>query len=366
MACQNRIIRAGLLVSGLALSVVAGVGTAGAQPIQGLYVGAGAGVNFLERQSLPPSPGLGTPGLLANYGAGFAGAGSLGYALGNGWRFEVEGNYRSNAVNRLTGTSFPTSAGGTQQDYGVMTNALFDIDIGLPWLFPYVGGGVGYGWTRWSGVHASPPGGAAVLEASGTTGGFAFQAIGGLAFPIPHTPGLSVTAEYRFMGVLGPEAFQGSSAAPGSGNLDAKENHNHSLLVGLRYAFNVVPPSPPAPVVPVAPAVQTRSYLVFFDWDKAALTDRARQIIADAAANMMKVPHTRIEVKGYTDTSGSAAYNQALSLRRAKAVGAELVRLGIPGDQIGIQGFGQTVLLVQTGPGVREAQNRRVEIIATP
>ena len=48
-----------------------------------------------------------------------------------------------------------------------------------------------------------------------------------------------------------------------------------------------------------------RSYLVFFDWDKATLTDRARQIIKEAADNSTHVQYTRIEVNGYTDTSGT-------------------------------------------------------------
>jgi outer membrane protein OmpA-like peptidoglycan-associated protein len=110
----------------------------------------------------------------------------------------------------------------------------------------------------------------------------------------------------------------------------------------------------------VAPA---RSYLVFFDWDKATLTDRARQIVADAAANSTRVQYTRIEVNGYTDTSGTPQYNQGLSTRRAQTVAAELVKDGVPRSAIAIQGFGETHLLVPTGPGVREPQNRRVEII---
>ena len=55
--------------------------------------------------------------------------------------------------------------------------------------------------------------------------------------------------------------------------------------------------------------------------------------------------------------------NQGLSVRRAQAVANELVRDGVPKDVISIQGFGDTHLLVPTGPGVREPQNRRVEII---
>jgi outer membrane protein OmpA-like peptidoglycan-associated protein len=112
----------------------------------------------------------------------------------------------------------------------------------------------------------------------------------------------------------------------------------------------------PAP----APA---RTYLVFFDWDKADLTDRAKQIIGEAAQNSSHVQLTRIEVNGYTDTSGTPAYNQKLSIARAQNVASELVRDGVPQNEIVTQGFGDTHLLVPTAAGVREPQNRRVEII---
>jgi outer membrane autotransporter protein len=130
--------------------------------------------------------------------------------------------------------------------------------------------------------------------------------------------------------------------------------------IGVRWTFGQPPPPLPAPAPVAAPA---RSYLVFFDWDKATLTDRARQIIRQAADNSNKVQYTRIEVNGYTDTSGTPKYNQGLSIRRAQAVEAELIKDGVPANVITIQGFGETHLLVQTGPGVREPQNRRVEII---
>ena len=134
--------------------------------------------------------------------------------------------------------------------------------------------------------------------------------------------------------------------------------------IGLRLTFGAPPPPLAAPIAVAAPAPQAaRSYLVFFDWDKATLTDRAREIIREAAANSTHVQYTRIEVNGHTDTSGTARYNQGLSLRRANAVAAELVRNGVPRNVIAIRGLGQTHLLVPTGPGVREPQNRRVEII---
>jgi outer membrane protein OmpA-like peptidoglycan-associated protein len=68
-------------------------------------------------------------------------------------------------------------------------------------------------------------------------------------------------------------------------------------------------------------------------------------------------------VNGYTDTTGTPQYNMGLSIRRANAVAAELVKDGVPKAAIAIQGFGETHLLVPTGPQVREPQNRRVEII---
>ena len=101
---------------------------------------------------------------------------------------------------------------------------------------------------------------------------------------------------------------------------------------------------------------------MFFDWDQATLTDRARQIVAEAAQASPHVATTRIEVNGYTDRSGTPQYDQRLSVRRAEAVAAELTRLGVPRTAIDIHGFGETHPLVQTAAGVREPQHRRVEI----
>jgi len=110
-------------------------------------------------------------------------------------------------------------------------------------------------------------------------------------------------------------------------------------------------------------AQDARTYLVFFDWDRADLTARARQIVAEAAQASTRVQSTRIEINGYTDLSGTARYNQGLSVRRGNAVAAELVRDGVPRSEIVTRGFGESNPLVPTAQGVREPQNRRVEII---
>ncbi len=239
----------------------------------------------------------------------------------------------------------------------------------MPWLYPYIGAGAGYQWTSLHNVSAVSPDPAVPFSytASGTQGAFAWQAIAGLSFPIPNVPGLSVTSEYRFTQATSGEKFTGTvvnAAGVVPTTIKLGNQGNNSFLLGVRYAFNVAAPTPVAPAAQAVPApAPARSYQVFFDWDKATLTDRARQVIKEAAANSTSVQYTRIEVNGYTDTSGTHQYNQALSLRRAHAVQAELVRDGVPQAAITIQGFGDTNLLVPTGPGVREPQNRRVEII---
>ncbi len=66
---------------------------------------------------------------------------------------------------------------------------------------------------------------------------------------------------------------------------------------------------------------------------------------------------------GHTDTVGSDAYNMRLSRRRAEAVSAELQAQGVPSSEIEIVAKGKRDLLVPTGDGVREPQNRRVQIV---
>ena len=235
-------------------------------------------------------------------------------------------------------------------------------------MFPYLGVGAGYMWSHLNGGFAQP-GGPFAFSSNETEGRFAWQAIAGLSFPIPNMPGLSLTADYRFTDITAGAKFSGpetTAAGTGIGRIKLGPQFDHSFLIGVRYAFNAPPPAPPpvAAAAAAAPApAPARSYLVFFDWDKATLTDRARQIIRQAADASTHVQTTRIEVNGYTDTSGSPQYNMGLSMRRADAVAAELVRDGVPRNVIAIHGFGETHLLVPTGPDVREPQNRRVEII---
>ncbi len=117
----------------------------------------------------------------------------------------------------------------------------------------------------------------------------------------------------------------------------------------------------PAPAA-IAPAADPAIYLVFFDFDKSDLSQEAVRIIANAAKAITAGRKTNIKVDGYTDTSGSTAYNLKLSIRRSQAVQGELVRNGIPAASIRIEGLGEGGLLTQTPDGVREPQNRRATI----
>jgi len=120
---------------------------------------------------------------------------------------------------------------------------------------------------------------------------------------------------------------------------------------------------PPPPPPPPPPAAVPQSFMVFFDWDRFSLSQQAMQTIGQAAAAFKSRGSARVTATGHTDTSGPASYNMALSLRRANAVKNELVRQGVPADAIAVVGKGESNPLVATGDGVREPQNRRVEIV---
>jgi len=356
----------------LAATVLALPVAAQAQPITGLYVGAGAGINWLQESDVELSNGFGGTAASRNgtaeFNLGYGGVISLGYGFGNGVRAEVEGSYRENDVDTISGfPGFPgpRRADGKARSYGVMANALYDFDLGPgAFVMPYIGLGAGYVWHEYDSTRLTGPGASVTID--GSDGRFAYQAIVGAAFPLTSVmPGLALTAEYRFMGTLSPEidAVRNVGGVVTRGNAEV-DNFNHSVFLGLRYAFNQ--PAPPPVVAPQSPPIApapARTFLVFFDFDRFNLTDRAQQIIAEAAQNAQRGGVTRIEVSGHADRAGTPQYNQRLSERRANAVAAELERRGIARSAMVIQAFGETRPLVPTADGVREPQNRRVEIV---
>ncbi|MBP6768036.1 MAG: OmpA family protein [Reyranella sp.] len=134
-----------------------------------------------------------------------------------------------------------------------------------------------------------------------------------------------------------------------------------SVLVAATFMIAACDQPAPATAPPPPPAPQ--SFMVFFDWDSAKLNPQATNVVGQAAGAYKTKGSARITATGHTDTSGSEAYNMALSLRRANAVKDALVQQSVPATAIAVVGRGEQSLLVQTGPNVREPQNRRVEIV---
>lgn len=117
-------------------------------------------------------------------------------------------------------------------------------------------------------------------------------------------------------------------------------------------------PPPPPPAVPC----NTGPFLVFFDWDRFDITAEAATTLDAMATNFPACGNAAVSISGYTDLSGSDAYNQGLSERRAEAVRQYLAGKGMAGASMTTRGFGESNPRVPTEDGVREVQNRRVEI----
>lgn len=105
---------------------------------------------------------------------------------------------------------------------------------------------------------------------------------------------------------------------------------------------------------------------VLFATDSAALRPDLSRDIQAVANNLVRYPNSRIEVVGHTDNTGSAAYNQDLSQRRAVAVADVLRNSGVPSARITAYGRGEDAPIASNQTPSGQAQNRRVEIIIRP
>jgi outer membrane protein OmpA-like peptidoglycan-associated protein len=117
------------------------------------------------------------------------------------------------------------------------------------------------------------------------------------------------------------------------------------------------------PVAAPAPTAPPEVFLIFFDWDRADITPAGMDIVRQAANAYKAGGSVRIQVTGYTDLSGSPGYNQRLSVRRANNVANALAKMGVARSDMSVSGRGENDPRVPTAQGVREPQNRRVEIV---
>ena len=105
---------------------------------------------------------------------------------------------------------------------------------------------------------------------------------------------------------------------------------------------------------------------MFFDWDKSDVTTEAASILDNAVTAYADCGSAQVMLAGHADKSGTAKYNMGLSERRNASVGAYLEGKGVPTGLISTQAFGETAPPIETADGVREPQNRRVEITYGP
>lgn len=119
---------------------------------------------------------------------------------------------------------------------------------------------------------------------------------------------------------------------------------------------------PPAPAPAPLPACKTESFTVYFELDKDVLTPEARETIKHAAMAVAALPAGAAAVSAHTDRSASQAYNEGLSKRREYAVNRALIEAGLPRERLDSTHFGENRPRVMTPDGVRNQENRRVEI----
>ena len=122
--------------------------------------------------------------------------------------------------------------------------------------------------------------------------------------------------------------------------------------------------SAPVPVVAAAPTSEKVTFEAdtFFDFDKFALKPAGKAKLEDLVSKLIGTDIEVVVATGHTDSVGSDAYNQKLSMRRANAVKAFLVSKGIPADRIFTEGKGESKPVASNKTSEGRAKNRRVDV----
>ncbi|MDF1802350.1 OmpA family protein [Thalassovita sp.] len=105
---------------------------------------------------------------------------------------------------------------------------------------------------------------------------------------------------------------------------------------------------------------------ILFATDSTYVQDGLRDDLQTVASSLNRYPDTTVQVVGHTDNTGSAAYNQDLSQRRAAAVGNILIGGGVSSGRVQIIGRGEESPIATNLNAAGRAQNRRVEIVILP
>lgn len=364
------------------------LGASAAASGSGWFVGVGNGVSVPSSISAKWQAGSTTTRKAdLSLSPTWRGIASFGYITDFHLRLEGEFGYTHPRFNK----SAATAMGVERADFRLlsgMANVYYDAPISRDWSVTF-GVGAGYGRTRLASTgnfnHSS----------DGLTG----QIIAGAIYRLSDAVDLQL--DYRYVATRSLD-YKGAGGTGIDEKFDWAGSHN--LMFTLRLFFDreplsravrapmpaplprqvytpppqqprYVPPPAPSPlpsyVAPerqVAPpqAAPATTYVLFFDFDSADMDEQAQAVIAKAVKTAMTTGYVKILITGHTDTVGTERYNMQLSVDRAKTVKDEMVRRGISGETIAILGAGYFDPVVQTGPGVREPQNRRAIIQLSP
>jgi OOP family OmpA-OmpF porin len=342
-------------------------------PFQSVYlrgdIGGAFGTNttFKNLPSLPGGSGSTQPSGVDNsimYGGG------IGVRINPMFRSDIT----IDGIRRLNIEGTNAVAGGVTSSAHVssvvgLVNGYFDLNGLWPTVFgrfqPYIDAGLGVARNDLSRTSFARNGATIANVSSHAFMDFAWGAGAGVAYAV--APNLLIDLSYKYLD-LG-EMHSGTTLSIGAARVNtsrmAGDLKAHTVMLGVRYEFGPAPAptpvaAPPAPP-PAAVAPQQQMFIVFFEFDKSALTADGSKVV-DAAAAAYKSGKQNVAIAGYTDLAGTQQYNLALSKRRADAVKAALVRDGVPASAIDESWHGKENPRVPTADGVREPQNRRVEI----
>ena len=371
------------------------------------YVGGDFGAMIVEDVEF--DVGATEDAIVVDHEYGFDGSGFVGYDLG-AFRLEAEVAYKKARIDELEtviglpgavgqgrtiAQTFVDAGGGNTTALSFMVNGLLDFgdDDGIS---GFVGGGVGIARVNFNNQRQFANQGA-FIDDSDTR--FAWQVVAGVRQAI--SDNIDVTVRYRFFNVADLEGVGFPNGAGYSTRL-----RTHSLLGGITFNFggeprvadqtcwdgSVIPvtqtcpptpmPPPPPPPPPTVQPIQCTNgtsvmppatcpvavgpFIVFFDWDRSEITPQAAGILDNAAEQYRTTGNAQVVLAGHADRSGSDQYNVGLSQRRAEAVRQYLAGRGVGEAAMRTEAFGESRPLVETADGVREPQNRRVEITMGP
>ncbi|HYG29343.1 MAG TPA: OmpA family protein [Allosphingosinicella sp.] len=324
---------------------------------------------------------------------GYDGGVFIGYDFG-AFRLEAEAAYKSADLDSyetlirlpLEGAVFAPQreASGNTTALSFMANALLDFG-NEDGISGFVGGGAGMARVE-ANLYRNFANATPFLDGSDWTP--AWQLLAGLRQAI--SDNVDVTVRYRYFNTRNVEltAFNGGATE--------MRMRSHSIMGGITFnlggqerAAPPLPPvvtpapsvAPPAPTPPAPTPVQCPNgtqvmpgetcpaigpFIVFFDWDRDEITPQAAGILDNAAEQYRATGNAQVVLAGHADRSGSDQYNVGLSQRRADNVRQYLAGRGVAEGAMRTEAFGESRPAVETADGVREPQNRRVEITFGP